>query len=94
MIASADVVVIGFGVSPAYHLARHGIRVTVLERPTLASQTSPRAAGLTSQVRSADQVLEQCESPDAAEIDERAGIGDDDHRDSSVATSFRRSSTE
>src|SRR5499427_5404345 len=54
MIASADVVVIGsgaFGASAAYHLARRGARVAVLERTRLASQTSPRAAGLTSQVR-------------------------------------------
>jgi glycine/D-amino acid oxidase-like deaminating enzyme len=51
---SADVVVIGsgaFGASAAYHLARRGVRVAVLERSALASQTSPRAAGLSSQVR-------------------------------------------
>jgi len=54
VIASADVVVVGsgaFGASAAYHLARRGLRVAVLERAALASQTSPRAAGLTSQVR-------------------------------------------
>src|SRR5690348_14716261 len=54
MIASADVVVIGsgaFGASAAYHLAQRGARVAVLERTRLASQTSPRAAGLTNQVR-------------------------------------------
>ncbi len=54
MITSAEVVVIGsgaFGASAAYHLARRGIGVAVLERAALASQTSPRAAGLTSQVR-------------------------------------------
>ena len=54
MIESADAVVIGsgaFGASAAYHLARRGLRVTLLERAGLASQTSPRAAGLTSQVR-------------------------------------------
>src|SRR5262245_22258454 len=54
MIASADVVVIGsgaFGASTAYHLARRGARVAVLERAALAAQTSPRAAGLSSQVR-------------------------------------------
>ena len=51
---SADVVVVGsgaFGASVAYHLAKLGARVAVLERAALASQTSPRAAGLTSQVR-------------------------------------------
>jgi glycine/D-amino acid oxidase-like deaminating enzyme len=54
VIASADVVVVGsgaFGASAAYHLAVRGARVAVLERSRLASQTSPRAAGLTSQVR-------------------------------------------
>ena len=54
MIPSADVVVIGsgaFGASAAYHLARRGVKVAVLERSALASQTSPRAAGLSSQVR-------------------------------------------
>jgi len=54
VIASADVVVVGsgaFGASVAYHLAKRGVRVAVLERAALASQTSPRAAGLTSQVR-------------------------------------------
>jgi glycine/D-amino acid oxidase-like deaminating enzyme len=54
MTTSADVVVVGsgaFGASAAYHLARRGARVVVLERAALASQTSPRAAGLSSQVR-------------------------------------------
>ena len=54
MITSADVVVVGsgaFGASAAYHLARRGARVVVLDRAALASQTSPRAAGLSSQVR-------------------------------------------
>ena len=54
MIDAADAVVIGsgaFGASVAYHLARHGLLVAVLDRSRLASQTSPRAAGLTSQVR-------------------------------------------
>jgi 4-methylaminobutanoate oxidase (formaldehyde-forming) len=50
----ADVVIIGsggFGASTAYHLARRGTRdVILLDRYELGSQTSPRAAGLTSKV--------------------------------------------
>ena len=42
----------------------------------------------------AEEVLEQCELSDAAEVDERVRVGDDDHRDSSVVTSFFRISTE
>ena len=48
---SADAVVIGsgaFGASTAYHLARRGLRVALLDQHALGSQTSPRAAGLTS----------------------------------------------
>src|SRR5881409_260309 len=59
MIASADVVVVGsgaFGASVAYHLAWRGVRVAVLERSGLASQTSPLAAGLSSQVRATPQL--------------------------------------
>ena len=43
MIRSADVVVVGsgaFGASAAYHLARRGVRVAVLDRAALASQRS------------------------------------------------------
>jgi 4-methylaminobutanoate oxidase (formaldehyde-forming) len=48
---TAGVVVIGsgaFGASTAYHLARRGADVVLLDQHALASQTSPRAAGLTS----------------------------------------------
>lgn len=58
MIDQADIVVIGagsFGSSVAYHLAQLGVRnVVLLDRFEPGSQTSPRAAGLTSQVRSTD----------------------------------------
>ena len=54
----ADAVVIGagaFGSSIAYHLARLGWKNTVLlDRYDLASQTSPRAAGLSGQLRGTD----------------------------------------
>lgn len=54
MIRSADAVVIGagaFGSSIAYHLARKGKRVALVDRNDVASQTSPRAAGQTQQIR-------------------------------------------
>lgn len=54
MIREADAVVIGsgaLGASAAYHLARAGRRVALVERHELVSQTSPRAAGLTAQMR-------------------------------------------
>jgi glycine/D-amino acid oxidase-like deaminating enzyme len=49
---TAAVVVIGsgaFGASTAYHLARRGADVVLVDQHALGSQTSPRAAGLTSQ---------------------------------------------
>jgi 4-methylaminobutanoate oxidase (formaldehyde-forming) len=49
---SAAAVVIGsgaFGASTAYHLARRGADVVLVDQHALGSQTSPRAAGLTSQ---------------------------------------------
>src|SRR4029077_7344588 len=54
MVEAADVVVIGSGAlgsSTAFHLARAGRKVALLDQHTIASQTSPRAAGLSSQVR-------------------------------------------
>ncbi len=55
MISNADVVVIGagsFGATTAYHLARRGQRVVLLDAHEPVTQTSPRAAGLTQQIRS------------------------------------------
>jgi glycine/D-amino acid oxidase-like deaminating enzyme len=57
VIEDVDVVVIGsgaFGASTAFHLARLGKQVAVVEKGELASQTSPRAAGLAMQVHQND----------------------------------------
>jgi glycine/D-amino acid oxidase-like deaminating enzyme len=58
----ADVVVIGsggFGASTAFHLADRGAGdVIVVDRHELASQTSPRAAGLVSHARTSDLMCE------------------------------------
>ena len=70
MIQEADVVVIGagaFGASIAFHLAKRGRRVALLDRHAVASQTSPRAAGLTQQIRS-DAVMTQLAIRSVAKI--------------------------
>jgi len=52
-----DAIVIGsggLGASTAFHLARAGLSVALLDKADLASQTSPRAAGLSGTLRSDD----------------------------------------
>jgi glycine/D-amino acid oxidase-like deaminating enzyme len=54
MIDAAECVVIGsgsLGASVAFHLTARGRQVALLDKHDLGSQTSPRAAGLTSQAR-------------------------------------------
>ena len=54
MIESVDVVVVGSGAlgsSTAFHLAKEGRSVALVDKAEIGSQTSPRAAGLTGQVR-------------------------------------------
>ena len=54
MNTNADAVVIGagsFGASGAYHLRQRGQRVVLLDAHAPVTQTSPRAAGLTQQIR-------------------------------------------
>ena len=55
----ADVVVIGagaFGASTAFHLARMGKRVALVDRHEPVTQTSPRAAGLSGHLRGSDEL--------------------------------------
>ncbi len=55
----ADVAVIGSGAlgsATAFYLARAGLRVALLDRVAIASQTSPRAAGLSGTLRSDDMM--------------------------------------
>src|SRR5882762_1472829 len=58
MLQEAAAVVIGSGAlgsSVAFHLAKAGVvPVALLDKHEIASQTSPRAAGLTSQIRQSD----------------------------------------
>ena len=54
MALTTDAVVIGSGAlggSAAYHLSRAGYRTVLVERHAIASQTSPRAAGLSAVLR-------------------------------------------
>ena len=54
MIDATDIVVIGsgsLGSSTAFHLTKAGRQVALLDKNAIASQTSPRAAGLSSHVR-------------------------------------------
>jgi len=55
-----DAVVIGsgaLGASAAFHLARLGRNVALLDKAAIASQTSPRAAGLTGQLRRSEVMM-------------------------------------
>jgi glycine/D-amino acid oxidase-like deaminating enzyme len=57
VIEAAECVVIGSGAlgsSVAFHLAKSGKQVALVDKHALGSQTSPRAAGLTSQARGTD----------------------------------------
>ena len=57
MIDACECVVIGSGAlgsSVAFHLAKAGKQVTLVDKHALGSQTSPRAAGLSSQARGTD----------------------------------------
>ena len=78
----AEVVIVGsggFGASTAYHLARRGVRdVILLDRYDLGSQTSPRAAGLTSKVAAlrAHGEARQRGRGDAGRVRERDGTLD------------------
>jgi len=57
MIDAVECVVIGSGAlgsSVAFHLAKGGKQVALIDKHALGSQTSPRAAGLTSQARGTD----------------------------------------
>jgi 4-methylaminobutanoate oxidase (formaldehyde-forming) len=56
---TADVVVIGsggFGAATAYFLARRGLRVALVDKFAISSQTSPRAAGLASTIRATEMM--------------------------------------
>src|SRR5918911_4037579 len=60
MINQTDIVVIGsggLGASTAFHLAKRGKRVALLDRHDIGSQTSPRAAGMVSCLRKGELMI-------------------------------------
>src|SRR5262249_50893557 len=81
----AAAIVIGsgaFGASTAYHLARRGAKVILVDQHALGSQTSPRAAGLTSKAdRTPVMAQLRHEACDAFErFETEMGVGVDFHR--------------
>src|SRR3954449_5655554 len=89
-----NTVVIGagaLGASTAYHLARRGAAVTLVDQYAPGSQTSPRAAGLTNtkaastaiMVRLTDEATETL-----ARFEEETGIPLDFHRSGSVKAAY------
>lgn len=90
---TADVVVVGagaFGASAAYHLARRGARVVLVDQHALGSQTSPRAAGLTSKAASTPVMAalrhEACET--FARFEAELGRSVDFHRSGSLKAAY------
>ena len=86
---AVDVVVIGsgaFGSSTAYHLTRRGLEVALVDQHALGSQTSPRAAGLTSKADTMPTMArlrdEACEALERFETE--MGRGVDFHRSGSL----------
>jgi sarcosine oxidase, subunit beta len=81
MVQTADVIVVGagvHGVSVAFHLARKGVRVLVLERGTLAAGATGRSSGF---VRmhydfESDARLAWSSFPYFRDWSERVGVGD------------------
>ena len=91
---TADVVVIGsgaFGASTAYHLVRRGARVALIDQHALASQTSPRAAGLTSKASSPLPIMARLrhEAVEALErFEAEMGRSVDFHRSGSLKAAY------
>jgi glycine/D-amino acid oxidase-like deaminating enzyme len=93
---SIAVIVIGsgaFGASTAYHLARRGAQVTLVDQHALGSQTSPRAAGLTSKADAMPVMARlRHEACDAFErFETEMGQAVDFHRSGSIKAAYTES---
>src|SRR3954449_5871657 len=91
------VVVIGagaLGASMAYHLARRGAAVTLVDQHAPGSQTSPRAAGLTNTKAASTEIMARLTdeaTETLAHFERDTGIGLQFHRSGSVKTAYTES---
>ena len=97
--STADAVVIGsgaFGASTAYHLAKRGFKVALVDQHALGSQTSPRAAGLTSKADTMPTMArlrhEACEAFERFETE--MGRTVDFHRSGSLRAAYTDAAVE
>lgn len=92
--AAPTVVVIGagaLGASTAYHLARRGAAVTLVDRHAPGSQTSPRAAGLTNTKAASSEIMARLTdeaTETLARFEAETGIELDFHRSGSVKAAY------
>jgi glycine/D-amino acid oxidase-like deaminating enzyme len=96
---ASDAVVIGsgaFGAATAYHLAKRGLAVTLVDQHALGSQTSPRAAGLTSKADTMPTMArlrhEACEAFERFESE--MGRSVDFHRSGSLRAAYTDAAVE
>jgi glycine/D-amino acid oxidase-like deaminating enzyme len=91
---SLTAVVIGagaLGASTAYHLARRGASVTLVDQFAPGSQTSPRAAGLTNTKAAPTEIMARLTdeaTETLARFEQEHGIGIDFHRSGSVKAAY------
>jgi glycine/D-amino acid oxidase-like deaminating enzyme len=92
--ASLTAVVIGagaLGASTAYHLARRGASVTLVDRYAPGSQTSPRAAGLTNTKAAPTEIMARLTdeaTETLARFEQETGFTLDFHRSGSVKAAY------
>jgi glycine/D-amino acid oxidase-like deaminating enzyme len=92
--ASLTAVVVGagaLGASTAYHLARRGAAVTLVDQHAPGSQTSPRAAGLTNTKAASTEIMARLTdeaTETLAHFERETGIGIDFHRSGSVKAAY------
>lgn len=92
--ASMTAVVIGagaLGASTAYHLARRGVAVTLVDQFAPGSQTSPRAAGLTNTKAAPTEIMARLTdeaTETLAHFERETGIELEFHRSGSIKAAY------